>query len=367
MDTVRIATKILELPMPEHILLNQVLNSGKVSDHHAIIPTYNAAKVSPSTLPAGESEILKLLAKRMLMAVSETHRYLETTVKTLCEGNTFTAKGKQILQVGWHSYDKHEKEAAELPTITEGMNLTVRTAEMKEGKTSSPKRYTEDTLLSAMETAGAKDMPEDAERKGLGTPATRAEILEKLISTGFMERQKGKKTVSLVPTQKGIALVTVLPEQLQSPLLTAEWEYRLKQVEHGEYSPEQFMKEIRDMVSALVLSYTQIAGAEVLFPSGRPVVGKCPRCGGNVAESKKGYFCERSECHFGIWYDNRYLTGKRISLNRKMMSALLKDGRTFVSGIYSEKTGKSFDAFLLLRDEGNRVSFGFDFQREAKP
>lgn len=217
-----------------------------------------------------------------------------------------------------------------------------------------------------MESAGSKDMPEDAERKGLGTPATRADILERLVSTGFVERQKNKKTVSLVPSHSGISLVTILPEQLQSPLLTAEWEWQLKKVEHGELEPDQFMAEISGMVAELVKTYETVLGSDVLFPSGRTVVGKCPRCGADVTESKKGYFCERNDCRFGIWRDNRFLTAKKINLNKKMISALLKDGKTFVSGIYSEKTGKNFDAYLLLSDDGTRTSFAFEFKKEGR-
>ena len=217
-----------------------------------------------------------------------------------------------------------------------------------------------------METAGSKEMPEDAERKGLGTPATRAETLEKLVSTGFVERKRNKKSISLVPSHSGISLVTVLPEQLQSPLLTAEWEYRLKEVERGELPPEQFLDGISDMVATLVQTYQPVLGAEVLFPSGRTVVGKCPRCGSDVTESKKGYFCERNDCRFGLWRDNRFLAGKKINLNKKVVSALLKDGRTFISGIYSERTGKNFDADLLMQDDGNKTSFSFEFKREGK-
>lgn len=366
MEALGIVSAILSLSVPEVLHVKQVLNSKKVSDHHAIIPTAKAAKASLPNLPAGEAEILKLLSKRMLVSVSDPYRYRETIITVSCADALFTAKGKQVQDTGWRVYDKPEETSAELPVLTEEVFLPVLSAKVKEGKTTAPKRYTEDTLLSAMETAGAKDMPEDAERKGLGTPATRAEIMEKLVSTGFVERQKGKKKTSLVPTQSGISLVTVLPEQLQSPLLTAEWENRLKQVESGESSPEQFMREIGRMVSELVSSYLPVSGAEVLFPSSRSVVGKCPRCGGNVTESKQGYFCERNNCRFGIWHDNRFLIGKHISLNKKMMTDLLKDGKTFVSGIYSEKTGKSFDAYLLLRDEGTRVSFGFEFQRKTR-
>lgn len=214
-----------------------------------------------------------------------------------------------------------------------------------------------------MEVAGAKEMPEDAERKGLGTPATRAAILEKLVATGFVERKKSKKTASLIPTHAGISLITVLPEQLQSPLMTAEWEHRLKEIERGEEFPETFMQGIRDMVCELVKTYKTVLGADVLFPSGRAVVGKCPRCGSDVTESKKGYFCERRSCKFGLWRDNRFLAAKKISLTKKMASSLLAQGRAYASGIYSEKTGKTYDAFIVLEDDGARSSYKLDFMK----
>ena len=360
------ASLICNLSIPSPYITGQICNSKKVSDHHAIIPTTGSAKVKLEELPAGELEILKLIARRVLVSLSEAHRYLETTVVMDCGGSTFTAKGKQVLSLGWRQYEKPEDNSSALPDISEGMELPFVDAALKEGKTTPPKQYTEDTLLAAMETAGSKEMPEDAERKGLGTPATRAETLEKLVSTGFVERKKNKKSISLVPSHSGISLVTVLPEQLQSPLLTAEWEYRLKEVERGELSPEQFLDGISDMVATLVQTYQPVLGAEVLFPSGRTVVGKCPRCGSDVTESKKGYFCERNDCRFGLWRDNRFLAGKKINLNKKVVSALLKDGRTFISGIYSERTGKNFDADLLMQDDGNKTSFSFEFKREGK-
>ena len=214
-----------------------------------------------------------------------------------------------------------------------------------------------------MENAGAKDAPEDAERRGLGTPATRAAILEKLVSAGFAERKKLKKAVYLIPTQIGNSLITVLPEQLQSPLMTAEWEHRLKEIERGEESPETFMQGIRSMVCELVKTYKTVLGADVLFPSGRAVVGKCPRCGSDVTESKKGYFCERNDCHFGLWRDNRFLAAKKINLTKKMAETLLKDGKTYASGIFSEKTGKTYDAYIVLEDDGTKTAYRLEFER----
>ncbi len=214
-----------------------------------------------------------------------------------------------------------------------------------------------------METAGVKEMPKDAERKGLGTPATRASILEKLVETGFVERQKSKKTVNLIPTQVGRSLITVLPEQLQSPLLTAEWENRLKQIELGESEPEDFIRDITALVDDLVKNYEPVKGSEVLFPSGREEIGKCPRCGSPVTESKKGYFCEKNDCRFGLWRNNKFLIAKKINLTHKMVSSLLKDGRAYVSGIYSEKTGKNYDAFIRLEDDGISSVYKIEFDK----
>ena len=398
-DIAAIAARIAGVPLGE-VNAGQVCNSKKVSDHHAIVPTMTAGGTDISTLPAGERAVLKLVAQQVLYAVGSPHVYAETAVTLDCGGSMFTAKGKTVLSAGWKSNLEQEQKDKPLPELSEGMSFSVADSAVKEGKTTPPKRYTEDTLLSAMETAGAKEAPEDAaygaptqakrsglrgekegqrngadarreadvaewslSRRGLGTPATRAAILEKLVSTGFVERKKQKKTVSLVPSDYGAALITVLPEQLQSPLLTAEWEHRLKQVEQGELSPDSFMDGITEMLDDLIQNYQTIPGAETLFPSGRPVVGKCPRCGGDVTESKAGFFCERNDCRFGLWKDNKYLSAKKITLTKRMAAALLKDRRTFISGIYSEKTGKTYDAFLTLADDGARTSFGIEFKK----
>ena len=352
---------ICKASAPAVVLSRQICNSKKVSDHHAIIPTTVAAKTDLNTLPAGEREILTMIAKQVLRAVSESYRYRETVVAISCGGNTYTAKGKTILETGWKAYTDKEQTDKKLPELHDGDALTVVSSEIKEGTTKPPTHFTEDSLLSAMEVAGAKEMPDNAERKGLGTPATRAGIIEKLIATGFVERKKAKKTVSLVPAHSGVSLITVLPEQLQSPLLTAGWEHKLKMVEHGELDADTFMVEISLMVNELIKTYSVIRGAEVLFPSGRDVVGKCPRCGGDVTESKKGFFCETNDCRFGLWRDNKFLTGKKISLTKKMAATLLKSGRIPVKGIFSEKTGKSYDATLVMTDDGAKTLYSLDF------
>lgn len=346
---------------PASVKASQVCNSKKVSDHHAIIPTMVAGEIDLKTLPAGEREILSMIAKQVLRAVSEAYRFRETTAEIICGSTAFTAKGKTIINVGWKAYNEKEQTDKVLPELHNGDELTVASFEIKEGTTKPPAHFTEDSLLSAMEVAGAKEMPEDAERKGLGTPATRAGIIEKLIATGFVERKKAKKSVNLTPANTGVSLITVLPEQLQSPLLTAEWEHKLKMVERGELDADTFMAEISLMVSDLVKTYSVIKGAEVLFPSGREVIGKCPRCGGDVTESKKGFFCETNDCRFGLWKDNKFLTGKKISLTKKMAATLLKNGRISVKGIFSEKTGKSYDATLVMTDDGAKTLYNLDF------
>lgn len=358
------SANIADVDAPAVAVPGQVCNSSKVSDHHAIIPTIHAGEIDRSTLPVGEREVLKLIARQVLRAVSEMYRYRETVIEIDCGGSVFVSKGKTVTNIGWKTYnDKAQKETI-LPAMSEGDELHAVSSEIKEGFTTPPAHFTEDALLSAMENAGKEEMPDDAERKGLGTPATRAGIIEKLISTGFVARKKAKKAVHLIPANVGVSLVTVLPEQLQSPLLTAEWEHKLKMVERGEYSADTFMSEIALMVNELVKTYKVIKGAEVLFPSGRDLVGKCPRCGSDVTESKKGFFCECNDCRFGLWKDNKFLTAKKIALTKKMVSELLKSGRYPVKGIYSEKTGKSYDATITLTDDGAKTVYALDFGKE---
>lgn len=349
---------------PAVVLPLQICNSKKVSDHHAIIPTMVAGETDINSLLAGEHEILNLIAKQVLRAVCNGFSFRETVAEISCGDHTFTAKGKVVENLGWKIYSDKEQTDKVLPELKDGDVLKLAGSEIKEGTSKPPSHFTEDSLLSAMEVAGAKEMPEEAERKGLGTPATRAGIIEKLIATGFVERKKAKKSVNLVPANTGVSLITVLPEQLQSPLLTAEWEHKLKMVEHGELDADAFMAEISLMVNELVKTYSVIKDAEVLFPSGREVIGKCPRCGGNVTESKKGFFCESNDCRFGLWRDNKFLTGKKITLAKKMAEILLRDGRIPIKGIFSEKTGKSYDATLVLTDDGTKSIYSLDFSKE---
>ena len=353
-----------------------VINDKKVTDHHAVIPTRNIREADLTAQPVGARAILELVALRLLCAVAPPYNFAETAVVVDCAGAEFTAKGRTVKQPGWRALDAAYRasmknvepdgnsEDKALPELAEGQALPVAGAAVKEGKTTPPKHFTEDTLLSAMETAGKDDMPEDAERKGLGTPATRAGILEKLVSTGFLERKKSKKTVQLMPSHDAVSLITVLPEQLQSPLLTAEWEYRLGEIERGELAPEDFMAGISAMLKELVGTYQAIKGTEYLFSPSHEVVGKCPRCGGEVAEMQKGFFCQTESCKFAIWKNNKWWEMKHKQPTKAIVTALLKDGRAHVRGLYSEKTGKTYDATVVLADDGQYANFKLEFDQQ---
>ena len=356
------AAAVCGVASPTTIHAKQVCNNKKVTDHHAIVPTVSAGKTDLMSLPLGEREVLKLAAKGLLRAISEAHRYAETVITVECAGHSFTGKGKTVLVPGWKSYEQEQMEAAStLPDVAEHQPISVSDAAVKTGKTTPPKHFTEDTLLSAMESAGKEDMPDDAERKGIGTPATRSGIIEKLVSSGFVERKKSKKVVNLLPTSTGTALITVLPEQLQSPQLTAEWEHRLKEIERGEIVPDSFMDGITAMLGELMQTYNPIPGAEVLFPSGREMVGKCPRCKADVTETPKGFFCENRACSFALWKNSKFFTAKKKTLTKTLAATLLKDGRAPLKGCYSEKTGKTYDTVILLEDDGQRVSYKMVF------
>lgn len=348
----------------------RVVDSSKVSDHHAIIPTPSMPGADLAALPAGERNILHLIAARLFCAVGEKYITAETTAALSCGGQTFTAKGRTVTAYGWKSVDAvfratlkekaDDKEPAPLPELSDGQKLPRINATVREGTTAPPMHYTEDTLLSAMECAGAGDMPDDAERKGLGTPATRAGIIEKLVHTGFVER----KQKNMLPTSKGAALIGVLPELIKSPALTAEWEHKCKQVERGELDAANFMSGIAALTSQLVQDYGQLPeGADLsLFQPVKKAVGACPRCGGRVVEGKKGFTCENRDCGFALWKENRFFAAKKKELTAKIAAALLKEGRADLTGCHSEKTGKTYDAIVILDDMGGKfVNFKLEF------
>ena len=350
------------------IHVQQVINGSKVTDHHALLPTKSMAKADLAALPAGEWNILRLIVARLLCAVGEPHRYAETTIITICAGEEFSAKGKVVLSEGWKTMERKmlgellgkQKEPAVLPDVQEQSQCSIAGVELKEGQTSPPKSYTEDTLLSAMQAAGADSMPEGVERQGIGTPATRAATIEKLVQKGFLERKGTKKTKVLLPTDKGKALVTVMPEEIQSPEMTADWETKLLQIERSEMEPETFMTEIKEMISSLVTTTEAAKGANALMKN--KIIGVCPNCGKPVVEREKGWFCENRECRFVLWKDNAYLKrlGKRMDAH--VADKLLRDGRVRLKDCKSAK-GKTYNATVLLSCENDgRSKFSLEFE-----
>ena len=345
----------------------RTVNRQKVTDHHAILPTRSMLQADLDALPKGERNILKLIIARTLMAVSKPFRYLETLLTTECAGEEFTAKGKEILEEGWKAVERkvladilnRKREFTALPQVEES-ECGILNAELKEGQTSPPKHFTEDTLLHSMETASADSMPEGVERQGIGTPATRAATIEKLVQKGFLERKGDKKTKVLLPTDKGKALITVMPEEIQSANMTADWETKLLRVERGEMEPETFMTEINDMISSLVNTTEAVKGASALMKN--KVIGVCPNCGNSVVEREKGYFCENRECRFVLWKDNAFFKrlGKRMDAH--VADRLLRDGRVRLKDCKSSK-GKTYNATVLLSTEADgRSKFSLEFE-----
>ena len=352
-------------------LVEAMISDKDVSDHHAIIPTMELKKAGLHTLPVGERNLLLLVCCKLLCAAAEPYVYEAVTATFDCGGQTFTAKGKRVLSDGWRNINQTfrtflketPEEAAAFPIFVEGSTYEVAPPTVAERFTQPPKAYTEDTLLSAMENAGKEDIPEDAERKGLGTPATRAAIIEKLVAAGFVER-KGK---NLVPTQDGISLISILPEPLTSPKLTSEWEQQLTEIAKGAASPDTFLDGIRDMVQALVSSHTQVSEeGRTLFAPERESIGACPRCGKPVYEGKKNFACSDRSCGFVLWKDDRFWISRKKVLTAKMAADLLKKGRVQVKGMWSEKKGVAYDAAVLLDDPGEKyVHYKLEFQKKT--
>ena len=345
----------------------RTVNRDKVTDHHAILPTRSMLQADLDALPKGERNILKLIIARTLMAVSKPYRYLETMLTTECAGEEFTAKGKEILEEGWKAVErkvladilKRKQELTTLPDMEES-ECAILNAELKEGQTSPPKHFTEDTLLHAMETASADSMPEGVERQGIGTPATRAATIEKLVQKGFLERKGSKKTKVLLPTDKGKALITVMPEAIQSPEMTADWETKLLRIERGEMEPSEFMTEINTMITELVKNTEMRKGVGALMKN--KIIGVCPNCGKPVVEREKGWFCENRECRFVLWKDNAFFKRLGKRLDSHVADKLLRDGRVRLKDCRSAK-GKTYNATVLLSCEADgRSRFSLEFE-----
>ena len=345
--------------------VSRTLDSSKVSDHHAIIPTMELAKTDPAALPESERNILTLAGARLIFAAAEPHIFEAVTAVFSCAGTEFTARGKTVLAGGWKDLERRYRatlkgkpdpedmeEENTLPELSEGQTFTSLTAKVTEHFTTPPKPHNEATLLSAMERAGNGDTDPDAERRGLGTPATRAAVIEKLVKSGFAER-KGKQ---LIPTQNGAALVSVLPDMLTSPQLTAEWENNLTQIAKGAADAGDFMQRIEAMARELVKENTAADKSKAVFTSGeeKPSVGKCPRCGSPVHEGKKNFYCSNRDCAFTMWKNDRFFEERKVAFTPKIAAALLKSGKANVKGLYSPKTGKTYDGTVVLADTGGK-------------
>ena len=346
--------------------LGKVLNSKKVSDHHAIIPTMELAKTDLAALPESERNILTLAGARLLMATAAPHTFEAVTAVFECAGQSFTARGKTILCEGWKEIDRKYRAALKnkpetddadsdtektLPPFTEGQTFENPATTVTEHDTTPPKPHNEASLLSAMERAGSEDTDPDAERKGLGTPATRAAVIEKLVKGGFVER-KGKQ---LLPTKDGINLVCVLPDTLTSPQLTAEWENNLTQIAKGKADPAAFMEGIEDMARELVKNYPFLSDDKAqMFKPEREALGSCRRCGSPVYEGKKNYYCSNKECSFTMWKNDRFFEERKVAFTPKIAVALLKSGKVNVKKLYSPKTGKTYDGTIVLADTGGK-------------
>lgn len=363
-----------------------VLNSSKVSDHHAILPTENVYDAVFGDLPAGEQKILSLLAARLLSALGNPCQFTEYHLELTAAGQTFKASAKRVNDPGWKEVEswilgkraeesagpseEEEKQAkdsdadleasgndgskilaalsADPGYFAEGKSMKIMDAQLREGTTKPKPRFTESSLLSAMERAGASETPGEAERKGLGTPATRAGIIEKLVRIGFVERKGERKTKYLVPTHKGISLVTVMPEEIRSPLLTADWEQKLLKVEKQELAPEDFMKEIGAMISTLVSTYEAVQDAEVMKREPALRIGTCPACGSDIVERQKGYFCNNRDCRFALWKENRYFDAIGKKLTKEIVKSLLESGRANLTKCRSRKSGRTYDALICM-------------------
>ena len=351
--------------------IKRITNNAKVTDHHAIIPTVQLEKQDISELPESEQKIIRLVAMRLLSSTGEKHIYDETSVTLSCEGYDFKTKGKTVVQDGWKAIEQRFKDSLKtkdkeepekvLPAVNENDILSPVSASVTEHYTTPPKPYTEDTLLSAMETAGNEEFDDDTEKKGLGTPATRAGIIEKLVKSGFIER-KGK---SLVPTKDGNNLVCVLPEQITSPSMTAEWENTLMQIERGKADADKFLAGIVDMTASLVKAYPFLSDAEASrFESGKETIGKCPRCGSPVYVGKGNFYCSNKKCSFCMWEDNKFFSSKKKKLTKKIATELLDKGWCRVKGLYTPKKPQLYDAIIKLDDTGGKyVSFKMEFDR----
>ena len=357
--------------------IKRVINNAKVSDHHAILPTKEAVEKGIADLPADKKNLMMLICQQLVQATGEEYLYEQTDITVKCQEHDFKARGKIPVQMGFKEVEKafkqlcvkagpveeKEKETSIPAGYEEGMRLFPVKAEKTTHYTSPPKPFNEDTLLAAMETAGNKEFDSETEKKGLGTPATRASIIEKLVSSGYAQR-KGKQ---ILPSIEGKELVKVMPEYLKSAVMTAEWENQLLMMEKGQITDTQFMGEITSLVRKILEVCREIPEEERRrFQTAREVIGKCPVCGCDVFEGKQNFYCSNRQCDFALWKENRFLGSMEKNLDKKMARELLDKACTHVKGLYSKKKDMKFDADLLLTLEDGKPRFHLEFPKKKK-
>ena len=357
--------------------ISRVVNNAKVSDHHAILPTKEAVEKGISDLSAEKKNLMMLVCQQLVQATGEEYQYEQTDITVKCQGHDFTARGKVPVQMGFKEagnafrnqcvkekpLEEPEKESAIPSGYEDGMVISPVKAEKTRHFTSPPKPFNEDTLLAAMETAGNKEFDSETEKKGLGTPATRANIIEKLVSSGYVVR-KGKQ---IMPSAEGRGLINVMPPYLKSAAMTAEWENQLLMMEKGQITDTQFMGEITSLVGRILSVCREIPEAERRrFQKAREVIGRCPVCGSDVYEGKQNFYCSNRQCDFALWKENRFLGSMEKTLDKKMAMELLDKACTHVKGLYSRKKDIKFDADLLLTLEDGKPRFHLEFPKKKK-
>lgn len=345
--------------------VEQVVNNKKVTDHHAILPTLESCKRESNSLSGDKEKVFALIVWKMQQAVQPPYIYEDVLVTVCCQDRKFTAKYKNVLQAGHTAMpvpfaeQEKSKDVAFPKKLEQGAVIPVMSAEKKQGFTSPPKAFTEDTLLSAMETAGNKEFEKDTEKKGLGTPATRAAILEKLVSSGYVER-KGKQ---ILPSAEGVTAIANIPDYLKSAIMTAEWENELLRMERGETKPANFMQGINGLLDKMLADLRQIPTVQESTTYNKVSIGDCPVCGKPVCEGRQNFYCSDRDCKFALWKESKYLSGMKKTLTKKMATDLLKKGRTHVKDFYSAKKDKTFAADLVMAIENGRAQYSLEFPK----